>query len=148
MLPDGQGLDLLSPLDKTWMERDLSLFRCIIRSHRWRLWRLHNLWLGWQGHLLFSYLIGLWAWLLRSGFFLLGYLLQHCSSILVFPLIDWELLLLLAGSMSPSRVGLLWLLIISIAIEITAYLFSRELEMDLSRSDVDDRVGGVEEWSS
>jgi hypothetical protein len=44
--------------------------------------------------------------------------------------------------------GLLWLLISSITIEIIAYLFSRKLEVDLSRSDVDDRIGGVEEWSS
>jgi hypothetical protein len=44
--------------------------------------------------------------------------------------------------------GLLRLLISSITIEITAYLFSRELEVDLYRSDVDDRIGGVEEWSS
>jgi hypothetical protein len=50
--------------------------------------------------------------------------------------------------MSPPRVGLLWLLISCITIEITAYLFSTELEVDLSRSDVDDHVGGVEEWSS
>ena len=50
--------------------------------------------------------------------------------------------------MSPPRVGLLWLLISGITIEIVAYLFSRELEVDLSRSDVDDRVDGVEERSS
>ena len=35
-----------------------------------------------------------------------------------------------------------------ITIKITAYLFSREMEVDLSRSDVDDRVGSVEERSS
>ena len=50
--------------------------------------------------------------------------------------------------MSPSGAGLLWLLISSVTIKITAYLFSGELEVDLYRSDVDDRVGGVEEWSS
>ena len=50
--------------------------------------------------------------------------------------------------MSPLGVVLLRLLKSSITIEITTYLFSRELEVDLSRSDVDDRVGGVEEWSS
>jgi len=44
-------------------------------------------------------------------------------------------------------VALLWLFICGITIEVTAYLFSKELEVDLSRSDVDDRVGGVEEWS-
>ena len=50
--------------------------------------------------------------------------------------------------MSPHRAGLLRLFISGITIEITVYLFYRELEVDLSRSDVDDRVGGVEEWSS
>jgi hypothetical protein len=50
--------------------------------------------------------------------------------------------------MSPPRVVLLWLFINSITIEITAYLFSRELEEDLSRSVVDDHVGGVMELSS
>ena len=50
--------------------------------------------------------------------------------------------------MSPPVVGLLRLLVSGITIEITAYLFSRELEVDFSRSDIDDHVGGVEEWSS
>ena len=50
--------------------------------------------------------------------------------------------------MSPPRVGLPRLLISGITIEIIAYLFSRELEVDLSRSDIDNRVGSVEEWSS
>ena len=50
--------------------------------------------------------------------------------------------------MSPPRVGLLWLLISGMTIKITAYLFFKELEVDLSRSDVDDRVGSVEERSS
>ena len=50
--------------------------------------------------------------------------------------------------MSPPSVGLLWLLISSVTIKITVYLFSRELEVDLSRSDVNDRIGGVEERSS
>jgi hypothetical protein len=50
--------------------------------------------------------------------------------------------------MSPLGAGLLWLFISSITIEITTYLFFRELEVDLSRSDVDDRVDGVEECSS
>ena len=50
--------------------------------------------------------------------------------------------------MSPPRAGLLGLLISSITIKIIVYLFSRELEVDLSRSDVDDRVGGVEEQST
>ena len=44
--------------------------------------------------------------------------------------------------------GLLWLFISGITIEIIAHLLPRELEVDLSRSDIDDRVGGVEEWSS
>ena len=50
--------------------------------------------------------------------------------------------------MSPPRAGLLWLFISGVTIEITVYLFSRELKVDLSRSDVDDRVGSVEERSS
>jgi hypothetical protein len=50
--------------------------------------------------------------------------------------------------MSSPRVVLLQLLTRSITIEIITYLFSRELEVDLSRSDVDDRVGGVEERPS
>jgi hypothetical protein len=50
--------------------------------------------------------------------------------------------------MSPPRAGLLWQLISGIIIEIVAYLFSSKLEVDLSRSDVDDRVGGVEERPS
>ena len=50
--------------------------------------------------------------------------------------------------MSPLRAGFLWLFISGITIEIAAYLLPRELEVDLSRSDVDDHVGGVEEWSS
>ena len=50
--------------------------------------------------------------------------------------------------MSPPRAGLLQLLISGITIKITVYLLSRELEVDLSRSDVDDRVGSVEERSS
>ena len=40
--------------------------------------------------------------------------------------------------MSPLGAGLLWLFISGITIEITAYLFSMELEVDLSRFDVDD----------
>ena len=50
--------------------------------------------------------------------------------------------------MSPPRAGLLWLLISGITIKITVYLLSKELEVDLSRSDVDDCVGSVEERSS
>jgi hypothetical protein len=50
--------------------------------------------------------------------------------------------------MSPLGVGLLGLLISSITIEIAAYLFSRELEVDLSRSDVDDCGASIEERSS
>ena len=50
--------------------------------------------------------------------------------------------------MSPPRVGLLRLFISSITIEIIVYLFSRELEVDLSISDVDDCIGGVEERPS
>ena len=50
--------------------------------------------------------------------------------------------------MSPPRAGLLGLLISGITIEIAAYLFSRELEVDLSRSNVDNLACGVEEWPS
>ena len=50
--------------------------------------------------------------------------------------------------MSPPRAGLVGLLISGITIEIIAYLFSRELEVDLSRSVIDDHVGSVEERSS
>ena len=50
--------------------------------------------------------------------------------------------------MSPPRAALLWLFISSITIEIIVYLLSRELEVDLFRSDVDDRIGGVEERTS
>jgi hypothetical protein len=45
---------------------------------------------------------------------------------------------------SPSGAGLLWLLISSVTIKVVTYLFSRELEVDLSRSDVDDCIGSVE----
>jgi len=50
--------------------------------------------------------------------------------------------------MSPPGVGLLWPFISGITIEIAAYLLSRELEVDLSRFGIDDRVGSVEERSS
>jgi hypothetical protein len=50
--------------------------------------------------------------------------------------------------MSPPCVGLLRLLISSITVKATAYLFYWELEMDLSTSDVDDYNCSVEEWSS
>ena len=50
--------------------------------------------------------------------------------------------------MSPPSAGLLGLFISGITIEIAAYLFSRELKVDLSRSNVDDHVDGVEERSS
>ena len=45
--------------------------------------------------------------------------------------------------MSPPRAALLRLFISGITIEITVYLLSRELEVDLSRSDIDDHVGSV-----
>jgi hypothetical protein len=41
--------------------------------------------------------------------------------------------------------GLLWLFISGVTIEIAVYIFSWELKMDLSRSDVDDHIGSVEE---
>ena len=49
--------------------------------------------------------------------------------------------------MSPLGVGLLGLLIGGITIKITTYLFSWKLEVDLSRSNINDRIGGVEERS-
>ena len=45
--------------------------------------------------------------------------------------------------MYPLGAGLLWLFISGITIEIATYLLSRELEVDLSRFDVDDHVGSV-----
>jgi hypothetical protein len=45
-------------------------------------------------------------------------------------------------------VVLLGLFIISITIKVTTYLSIWELEVDLSRSNVDDSVGGVKERSS
>jgi hypothetical protein len=56
--------------------------------------------------------------------------------------------LALRWSTSSLGTGLLWLFISGITIEIATYLLSRELEVDLSRFDVDDRVGGVEERPS
>jgi hypothetical protein len=50
--------------------------------------------------------------------------------------------------MSPLGANLLWLFTSGIIIEIATYLFSRELEVDLSRSDVNDCIGSVEERSS
>ena len=80
--------------------------------------------------------------------------LRHSRSIFhrffrFLPFILGELIPLALGcSTSPPRARLLWLFISGITIKITTYLFSRELEVDLSRSDVDDHVGGVEERSS
>ena len=50
--------------------------------------------------------------------------------------------------MSPPGVALLRLFISSITIKITAYLFFRELKVDLSRFNIDDCIDGVEERSS
>ena len=50
--------------------------------------------------------------------------------------------------MSLSGARLLRLLISGITTKITAYLLSRELEVNLCRSDIDDHVGSVEERSS
>jgi hypothetical protein len=55
---------------------------------------------------------------------------------------------LTAGSTSPPIAVLFGLFIINITIKVTVYLFIWELEVDLSRSNVDDIVGGVEERSS
>jgi hypothetical protein len=50
--------------------------------------------------------------------------------------------------MSPPIVVLLGLFIISITIKVTAYLFFLELKVDLSKSNIDDSVGSIEEQSS
>jgi hypothetical protein len=55
---------------------------------------------------------------------------------------------LTAGSTSPPIAVLLGLFIISITIKVIVYLSIWELEVDLSRSNVDDSVGGVKERSS
>jgi hypothetical protein len=54
----------------------------------------------------------------------------------------------MAGSTSPPITVLLGLLMISITIKITTYLSFWKLEVNLSRSNVDDSVGSVEERSS
>jgi hypothetical protein len=71
----------------------------------------------------------------------------YLSMVLYFSILHGLIFLMARWLTSPPRAVLLWLLISSITIEITVYLFSRELEVDLSRSDVDDRAGGVEERS-
>jgi hypothetical protein len=52
------------------------------------------------------------------------------------------------GSMSPPIARLLGLLTSSITIKVIAYLSIWKLEVDLSRSNEDDDIGGVEERSS
>ena len=85
------------------------------------------------------------AWLRRSRLIFHNFF----RLFIFFPFILWRFILLALGwSTSPPRAGLLRLFISSITIKITAYLFSRELEVNLSRSDIYDRVGGVEERSS
>ena len=139
------GFRFLSPPDRTWLERSPSFLGCIIRSQRWRLRWLHFLWwwFRWWCHLFFPHQLGLWTCLRRSRF-----IFHRCFMFFIFPSIPSGLVPLTLGwSMSPRAAALLWLFISSITIKITAYLFSRELEVNLSRSDIDDRVGGVEEWS-
>jgi hypothetical protein len=53
----------------------------------------------------------------------------------------------MAGSMSPPIAGLFGLLMSSITIKVIAYLSIWKLEVDLSRSNEDYGIGGVEEWS-
>ena len=55
---------------------------------------------------------------------------------------------MLGWTISPPGATLVWLFISSTTIKITACLFSRELEVDLSRSNINDHVRGVDEWSS
>ena len=128
-----RGFRFLSPPDKTLLQ-SCSFFGCICWSQTWRPWWLHLLWLWWRCYLFFPYLLGLWTCLGWSRFIL--------RRLFIFlPTFLWGLILLVLGwSMSPPGVGLLGLLISGITIEITAYLFSRELEVDLSRSNVDDCV--------
>ena len=136
----------LSPLDRTWLERSPSFLGCIIWSQRWRLRWLHFLWwwFWWWCHLFFPHLPGLWTCLRRSRF-----IFHMRFRFFIFPFIPSGLVPLTLGwSTSPLGVALLRLFISSITIEIIAYLFSRELKVDLSRSDVDDHVGIVEKRSS
>ena len=137
-----RGFEFLSPPDMTLL-LSCSFLGCISRSQGWRPWWLHLLWwwLCWC-HIFLRHLLGSWTRLWWSRF-----IFRRFFIFLQFIL--WRLILLVSRwSMSPPRAGLLWLLISGITIEITAYLFSMELEVDLSRSEVDDRIGGVEEWSS
>jgi hypothetical protein len=53
----------------------------------------------------------------------------------------------LGQTVPPPWSVLLWLFISCITIEITAYLFGRELEVDLPWSHVDDCSSSIEEWS-
>ena len=93
----------------------------------------------------FPHLLHLWTGLRRSRLIFHNFF----RFFIFFPFIPWGLIPLVSGwSMSPPRVGLLWLFISGITIEIAVYLFSWELEVDLSRFNVDNRIGGVEEWSS
>jgi hypothetical protein len=130
-------------------QREHLLFRCIIWSRWWRLRWLLFLWWWWD-YLLIPYLFDMWAWLWRSRFFfrrcfrlfivpfvLSGLMLVlHNFFFTVLPSIDRGLIFLTAEwSTSPPRAGLLRLLISSVTIKVTAYLFSRELKVDLSRSD-------------
>jgi hypothetical protein len=50
--------------------------------------------------------------------------------------------------MSPPIAGILGLLMSSITFKVTMYLSIWKLEVNLSRSNEDDGIGGVEEWSS
>ena len=123
-----------------------SFLGCICRSRRWRPWWLHLLWwwLCWC-HFSFPHLLGLWTSLRQSRFIFHNFF----RFFIFFLFICWGLILLVSRwSMSPPGAGLLWLLISGITIEITTYLLSRELEVDLSKSDIDDCVGCVEERSS
>ena len=111
---------------------------CIGRSRRWRPWWLHLLWWWFRWcHFFLPNLLGLWTWLWWSRFIFHNFF----RFFIFFPSILWGLILPMLGwSMSPPGVGPLWLLISGIAIKIAAYLFSKELEVALSRSNVDDHV--------
>ena len=85
------GFRFLSPPDRTWLEKSSSLFGCIIWSQRWRHRCIHILWwcLWWWCHLLFSYLLGLWAWLRWSRFIFHNFF----RFFIFFPFILWRLIL-------------------------------------------------------
>jgi hypothetical protein len=74
--------------------------------------------------------------------------ISHYFYWVICPSILQRLARLTAGSTSPPIARLLGLLMSSITIKVTAYLSIWKLEVDLSRSNEDDGIGGVKKWSS